>query len=58
MSYAYPTDKGFFHLRLTIPSVACQNYGDKWESKCIPLDLDRDTAAFDQIAQSFRTTKK
>ncbi len=40
-------------LAFTNHSVACENYGDDWQTKCVKYDDARDTALFHKIVETY-----
>lgn len=55
-THSYVTTIGYTHVVLLfqVHSVACQNYGEDWQEKCVEFDESRDTALFRQIVETYK----
>ncbi|MCC7522596.1 hypothetical protein IT407_02250 [Candidatus Uhrbacteria bacterium] len=55
-THSYTTTIGYTHVVLLfkVHSVACQNYGEDWQEKCVEFDEARDTELFRKIVETYK----
>lgn len=55
-THSYVTTIGYTHVVLLfqVHSVACQNYGEDWQEKCVEFNEARDTEVFRKIVETYK----